>query len=113
MIKIIDSRGDTIQSSLMKQWKPYAIQQNKVLVKVPSMTVEYRIRESIDPLLAEQKKALNNYALEFVFEVEEVQEDMADERKIPQHIRDFQKLLSDYPEVKNLKDYFGLNPVEL
>ncbi len=113
MTEIIDSDGSTIQSALLRKWKPFAVQQNKIMVKVPSMTVEHRIRESIEPLMAELKKEMNNYALEFVFEIEEEKDAITDERKIPLHIRNFNKLVTSYPEVDKLKELFGLYPTEL
>lgn len=113
MTEIIDLKGNFIQSALLKKWKPYSVFENKVLVKVPSMTVEHKIRESIEPLLAEQKKYLNNYALEFVFEVEEVIDDVSDEKKIPQHFKDFNKLITIYPEVDKMRELFGLYPTEI
>ncbi|MFN3951298.1 MAG: hypothetical protein ACK4KT_02730 [Thermaurantimonas sp.] len=112
MTEIIEASGNSVQSALLKKWKPNAVQQNRVLVKVPSMIVEHRIRESIEPLLAEQKKQLNNYTLEFVFEVEEEKEEDNDERKIPPHVKNFNKLVTSYPEVEKLKKLFGLYPTE-
>ncbi|MFN4298097.1 MAG: hypothetical protein ACK4EX_00040 [Thermaurantimonas sp.] len=97
----------------MMQWKPIRVVQSKVYLQAPSLTVEKMIRETLEPFLPEIKKSLQNFALELVFEIVEIKDDSDEEKKIPQHIRNFQYLTAKYPEVDKLRELFGLYPTEL
>lgn len=113
VITAVASRGNQVQASLMMQWKPIRVEQSKVFLQAPSLTVEKMIRETLEPYLPDIKKALQNFALELVFEIVEVKDDSDEEKKIPQHIRNFQYLTAKYPEVDKLRELFGLYPTEL
>ncbi|GCD78711.1 hypothetical protein JCM31826_21930 [Thermaurantimonas aggregans] len=113
VIDAVASRGNQVQASLMMQWKPLRVEQSKVILQAPSLTVEKMMRETLEPFLPEIKKSLQNFALELVFEIVEIKQAGDDEKKIPQHIRNFQFLTAKYPEVDKLRELFGLYPTEL
>lgn len=113
VISDLTSKGNQLQAGLMMQWKPLRVEASRVILQAPSLTVEKMIREILESYLPEIKKSLKNFALELVFEIVEVKDQGEDERKIPQHIRNFQYLTSRYPEVDKLRELFGLYPTEL